>query len=127
MEASSEVGTEMGDVTGYSLKQEAPTPNFEDAMAELDLRSHTFPLSRAISVSSSLYASSEGESQISSLGDSLTLPPAPGGNGDWTEIIDTESRAGEISQQSPTGRTKVVDRGKGWESRPTFFEYVYGA
>ncbi len=132
-ETESGAGTEMGEEIGYSLEPErppsaAPTPSFEDAMAELDLRSRTEPLSRAISASSSMYASSEGESDGSGMIDSLTLPLPPSGNGGWTAVSDTGSEAGEEVPAKASDRIPVgTVRRMGWEGRPTFFEYLYGA
>ena len=55
------------------------------------------------------------------------LPTATAGNGGWVEVVDAESEAREISQPSTTARKIAVHREKGWEARPTFFEYLYGA
>jgi hypothetical protein len=137
-ETESDAGTEMGDEIGYSLEPEPtpasqtqgspPTPSFEDAMAELYLHSRTEPLSRAISASSSLYASSEAESDGSGMADSLMLPIPPASNGGWTMLNAAGSDGGRRAEPKPLSRVALGSvRRRGWEVRPTFLEYLYGA
>lgn len=133
-ETESNAGTEMSDDMGYSLEADSQgvpaEPSFEDAMAEFDLHNSTEPLSRTISASSassSLYASSEGGSDGSGLGDSLTLPIPAAGAGGWSMVSDMGSEAGQPMRPNPLGRIQVRTTGRGWEDRPTFFEYLYGA
>jgi hypothetical protein len=127
------------------------SPTLESAMDELRVselslsRSHA--LQRTYSNSSSQYASSEGASEGGSdfgMADSLTLPALPGNGGaggtggtalgrGWVSTFDN----GPIDLGAPpipvsgSGARSVQLAGvggrKGWEEKPTFFEYLYGA
>lgn len=130
------------------------SPTLESAMDELRVselslsRSHA--LQRTISNSSSQYASSEGASEGGSdfgMADSLTLPALPGNGGNsgaggtggtalgrgWVSTFDN----GPIDLGAPpipasgSGSRRVQLAGlagrKGWQEKPTFFEYLYGA
>lgn len=147
-ETESETETERGseadeeDVFGYSLEPESgsATPSFEDAMAALDLQrageAAGAPLERTVSNSSSAYASSEGGSDYSMMGGSMTLPPPPAPTGTapngWVPLDlapgrdDAVSRGPRASPRTSGGAARA--RGlSGWEEKPTFFEYLYGA
>ena len=124
-ETASEADTEMGEDIGYTLDPVPSTPSFEDAMAELNL-DRTSSLSRAVSNSSSLYASSEGGSDMSTLADSLTLPLPPAGNGGWTLVSDGRSDAGGAEQPEAITRVPARNTGRCWKDRSTFFEFLYG-
>ncbi|GFZ51015.1 hypothetical protein JCM24511_08773 [Saitozyma sp. JCM 24511] len=140
MERGSEVDEE--DVSGYSLEPESgsATPSFEDAMAALDLQragaGAGAPLERTVSNSSSAYASSEGGSDYSMMGGSMTLPPPPALTGTapngWVPIDlapgrdDTASRGPRVSPRTSAGAARARG-GSGWDEKPTFFEYLYGA
>lgn len=143
-EAETERGSEIDeeDVSGYSLVPESgsATPSFEDAMAALDLQragaGAGAPLERTVSNSSSAYASSEGGSDYSMMGGSMTLPPPPGSTGaapnGWVPLDlapgldDTVSRGPRASPRTSGGAARARGGG-GWEEKPTFFEYLYGA
>jgi hypothetical protein len=145
METETERGSEVDeeDVSGYSLEPESglATPSFEDAMAALDLQragaGAGAPLERTVSNSSSAYASSEGGSDYSMMGGSMTLPPPPAPNGTapngWVPLDlapgrdDTVSRGPRASPRTTGGAARAARGGRGWEEKPTFFEYLYGA
>ncbi|WWD19808.1 hypothetical protein CI109_104272 [Kwoniella shandongensis] len=147
--ADSESESEFGE-EGYTLVQDpnvaiTPLPEMIGDLALSDVDSDVgMGLRRTISNTSSRYASSEGGSEYSSMGDSLTLPPVssrpPGAAGaavgGWIEF---ESGLGEvprpvipISVASIRARTGVPSLSMGagqrdWEDKPTFFEFLYGA
>lgn len=125
------------------------SPTLESAMDEL--RVSELSLSRTYSNSSSQYASSEGTTGSDfGMADSLTLPslptsvnggPASGsgagigagsGDGGWVSTFDS----GPVSLGAPPLPSSVLPRKvapvggvgrKGWQDKPTFFEYLYGA
>jgi len=142
-ETDSDAGTEVG----YSLDTEDEAGlgdtsiatvtaheivNVTEEVANLDIN----PLERIPSNTSSMYASSEGGSEFG-LGDSTLLPPPPA-NGGWTAISysDAESDFGDVNdvpfprrlgelEANPVILGRVGPRG--WQEKPTFFEYLYGA
>lgn len=126
-DTDSDAGTEMG----YSLDGEGDisivtvTPELIEGVAEIQLNE----LERVASNSSSMYASSEGGSDFG-MADSLILPPPPAGG--WTTVSysDAEVESDKISLPSrKVGSVSALGRmgPRGWEQRPSFFEYLYGA
>lgn len=129
------------------------SPTLESAMDEL--RVSELSLSRTYSNSSSQYASSEGEAGSDFGGgmtDSLTLPPfnrpspTTAGSqqmeigGGWVSTFDHGPIdlgappipiAGQVNRRvqvrAGTGAGTGAGARKGWQDRPTFFEYLYGA
>ena len=123
------------------------SPTLESAMDEL--RVSELSLSRTYSNSSSQYASSEGTTGSDfGMADSLTLPalptsingaPAAASEG-WVSTfdngpIDLGAPPVPISGTTPrrvqpvaggSGAGGVAGR-KGWQDKPSFFEYLYGA
>lgn len=73
---------------------------------------------------SSMYASSEGGdgSVYSDLGDSGILPPLNGGGG-WVAVRHEDMEDREIPRRSAA---MGLSGGRGWEGKPSFFEYLYG-
>lgn len=131
----SESESDIGDTSFATV-----TPDMEgvtEGVSHLDLNTLN-TLERVPSITSSMYASSEGGSDYD-LGDSMTLPPRPA-NGGWTTVSysDAESDMGDEvplprrlgGGPSPVmGNPVVLGRvgAKGWQDKPTFFEYLYGA
>lgn len=124
-ETASDAGTEVG----YSLDPDTTItlqsiPDLDGEMAELDNNE----LRRTASNTYSMYASSEGGGSEFSMVDSMTLPPPPSGNGGWTLVTsDTASEPGDI-EPAVVRRNIALGRmgARGWEDRPSFFEYLYG-
>ena len=135
-DTESDAGTEMGCSLEPQVQPQPPanvahggsvTATLDDAKANLDLH----PLHRTTSNTSSMYASSEGGSDFGMMGESLTIPPPPR-HGGWTAVVDTDSEASDDHPPSlDFGRAHLASMAKlsaqGWEERPTFFEYLYGA
>lgn len=137
------------EVEGYTLIPPAPrevdstlgmrSPTLESAMDEL--RVSELSLSRTYSNSSSQYASSEGTTGSEygmGMADSLTLPPMPqggtptsSGTQGWVSTFDNgpiDLGAAPISGLPSRKVQPVGGAGrKGWQDKPTFFEYLYGA
>lgn len=137
----SDAGTEMG----YSLYEGDTTAGanidpdqLADRTERLEIGSIE-ALRRVPSNSSSTYASAseDGGSDYGGMMDSLTLPTSGPLNGGWTttrldpDHTDTESEyeavinptvAAREFRESHLGRMG----GRGWEEKPTFFEYLYG-
>jgi hypothetical protein len=124
-----------GEIAGYSFGfQPEPdssglaTPSFESAMAELSI--HSAPLERAVSNTSSMDASSEGESEFSAMEDSMTLPPVGAAPAGWVSMDLAEQAESKVTSSPQTrspGRALVRRNVRSWDDRPTFFEYLYGA
>ncbi|KAK1922201.1 hypothetical protein DB88DRAFT_542193 [Papiliotrema laurentii] len=128
-ETDSDAGTEVG----YSLEFDhegdtsiaTVTPELIQGVSQLELND----LHRVSSNTSSMYASSEGGSDFG-MADSVTLPLPPS-NAGWTPVTfsDVESDFGDI----PLPKRNIASLNalgrmgpRGWEDRPTFFEYLYG-
>lgn len=146
-ETDSDAATEVGltddeaeaEVEGYSV---IPPSSTTTAPADpLPRAMNNLSLNRTFSNSSSQYAESEGGSEYG-MADSLTLPaaaPGGGGSADWLRGFEEDpidlgappgaaafspSRARQIQRLSvPAGAAMR----KGWQDKPTFFEYLYGA
>lgn len=139
-ESGSDTATEMGDaeIVSYSVEGDT-TITLIPEMVDLSLSENENELTRTYSVTSSRYASSEGGSDFGTLGDSLTIPRVSGHEsedsmaGGWVDM-DDESDFGDIPGFSRVridatyGRINPGVRvsARGWESKPTFFEYLYG-
>lgn len=137
----SDTATEMGDaeVVGYSIEEGDRTVMPIPHMSDLSLSENENELTRTFSATSSRYASSEGGSDFGTLGDSLTIPRISGHEsedsmaGGWVDM-DDESDFGDIpgfSRVKMDGMYNRINPGvrvsaRGWESKPTFFEYLYG-
>ncbi|WVO24687.1 uncharacterized protein IAS62_006057 [Cryptococcus decagattii] len=137
----SDTVTEMGDaeVVGYSIEEGDTTVRPIPDMSDLSLSENENELTRTFSAASSRYASSEGGSDVGTLGDSLTIPRISGHEsedsmaGGWVDV-DDESDFGDIpgfSRVKIDGMYNRINPGvrvwaRGWESKPTFFEYLYG-
>jgi len=78
-------------------------------------------LERVPSNTSSMYASSEGGSEFG-MADSMMLPVPSNGGWRVVSFSDAESDAGDVPRRSPI---QAINRVKGWEDKPTFFEYLY--
>ncbi|WVQ66665.1 uncharacterized protein L199_004852 [Kwoniella botswanensis] len=154
-DSGSDTATERGDddrdddgsENGYSLEGEGNTTitSLPETLSNLRLTQESISLQRSISNTSSAYASSEGgNSDYSLLGDSLTLPPKPpagGGEGEAMGEIDgwsdfgSDMGIGELPKVNTNINVMIRNRDvssstsirKGWEDKPTFFEYLYGA
>ncbi|KIR98604.1 hypothetical protein L804_04180 [Cryptococcus deuterogattii 2001/935-1] len=141
-ESDSDTATEMGDaeVVGYSSIEEGDTTVMPiPEMSDLSLSENENELTRTFSATSSRYASSEGGSDFGTLGDSLTIPRISGHEsedsmaGGWVDM-DDESDFGDIPGFSRVKMDAMYNRinpgvrvsARGWESKPTFFEYLYG-
>lgn len=132
---------------GYSLDPDVGTRgrltngvrdmHIDDSINHVDLEHLNLNLERTESAGSSMYASSEADSDYSSIGgmgDSMTFPPIPrNGGARWIErddISETGSLAGVATLGTGETRRKGVGqvrRDTGWADKPTFFEYLYGA
>ncbi|OWZ76708.1 hypothetical protein C365_04863 [Cryptococcus neoformans Bt85] len=139
-ESGSDTATEMGDaeIVSYSVEGDTTITPIPE-MVDLSLSENENELTRTYSVTSSRYASSEGGSDFGTLGDSLTIPRVSGHEsedsmaGGWVDM-DDESDFGDIPGFSRVridatyGRINPGVRvsARGWESKPTFFEYLYG-
>ncbi|KAE8539295.1 hypothetical protein D1P53_004393 [Cryptococcus gattii VGV] len=137
----SDTATEMGDaeVVGYSIEEGDTTVMPIPEMSDLSLSENENELTRTFSATSSRYASSEGGSDFGTLGDSLTIPTISGHEsedsmaGGWVDM-DDESDFGDIPGFSRVKMDAMYNRinpgvrvsARGWESKPTFFEYLYG-
>jgi hypothetical protein len=116
--ASGESDMEAGDET--ITQDNLASPTLSAAMEELDLRQEQDlyldnPLHRAISNSSSWYASSEGEGESDGdMGDSFSIPRPPVSGGGWVSISYNDF---EAPKQTPKQRQ---------DDKPSFFEYLYG-
>ncbi|KIR24685.1 hypothetical protein I309_06480 [Cryptococcus deuterogattii LA55] len=141
-ESDSDTATEMGDaeVVGYSSIEEGDTTVMPiPEMSDLSLSENENELTRTFSATSSRYASSEGGSDFGTLGDSLTIPRISGHEsedsmaGGWVDM-DDESDFGDIPGFSRVKMDAMYNRinpgvrvsARGWENKPTFFEYLYG-
>lgn len=140
-DVDSDTVTEMGDaeVVGYSIEEGDTTVRPIPDMSDLSLSENENELTRTFSAASSRYASSEGGSDVGTLGDSLTIPRISGHEsedsmaGGWVDV-DDESDFGDIpgfSRVKIDGMYNRINPGvrvwaRGWESKPTFFEYLYG-
>jgi hypothetical protein len=114
-DTESETETEMGDPEGDVTF----SPELIQEVANLHLE-------RTSSNTSSMYASSEGGSDIG-MADSMMLPVPPNGGWRIVSYSDAESDAEDKPRRNiaPTpgfGRMAT----KGWADKPTFFEYLYG-
>lgn len=127
----SETATEIGesDLEGYSLDDAEGNTTItahRDLVDELGgVEIDEIPLVRTISNGSSVYASSEGGSDVSGLGDSLMFDPPPQtgpGVGAWESSLNGVA----IKPTFPTTKFTKVRSLETWEDRPTFFEYLYG-
>ncbi|WVQ94870.1 hypothetical protein IAU59_001954 [Kwoniella sp. CBS 9459] len=146
-------GYEVADTTITSLHSPLSSESF--SLAELaisgDLQAPDLALERTVSNTSSAYASSEASlsasesdtDYTSGLGDSYVLPPrgtggiVPPPSSGWSDFGGSD--LGEMPPlPKPMMSGPGVGRGlglgalggfgkKGWESKPTFFEYLYGA
>ncbi|WVQ84546.1 hypothetical protein IAT38_006700 [Cryptococcus sp. DSM 104549] len=143
-------------VEGYTLVEASPGPDATltstplpelSDLALSDTSLSDTPLHRTHSATSSQYASSEGGvagSDFGGLGDSGVLPPlrwtgAPAaGNGggttggwidfsDGSEFGDTSSVASGLAGGSGVRPMLARFTARGWEEKPTFFDYLYGA
>lgn len=137
----SDTATEMGDaeVVGYSIEEGDTTVMPIPEISDLSLSENENELTRTFSVTSSRYASSEGGSDFGTLGDSLTIPRISDHEsedsmaGGWVDM-DDESDFGDIPGFSRVKMDAMYNRinprvrvsARGWESKPTFFEYLYG-
>nr|XP_019043962.1 hypothetical protein I302_07239 [Kwoniella bestiolae CBS 10118]OCF22892.1 hypothetical protein I302_07239 [Kwoniella bestiolae CBS 10118] len=144
-ESGSDTATERGDDSGpeigYSLEEEGDTTltSLPEGLSDLRLAQVgevEVPLQRSISNSSSAYASSEGGNSDYSLLDSLTLPPRPptelDGWSDFGSGSESGLGLGDLPKISVRNRdVQLRSAGglgrKGWEDKPSFFEYLYGA
>ncbi|WWD03972.1 hypothetical protein V865_002032 [Kwoniella europaea PYCC6329] len=155
-DSGSDTATERGDDDrddgseyGYSLEVEeegnTTVTSLPQTLSDLHINQDDISLHRSISNASSAYASSEGgNSDYSLLGDSLTLPPKPsigGGEGEAMGEIDgwsdfgSDMGIGELPKVDTNINVMIRNRDvsssmsirKGWENKPTFFEYLYGA
>lgn len=140
-ESDSDTATEMGDaeVVGYSIEEGDTTVMPIPEMSDLSLSENENELTRTFSATSSRYASSEGGSDFGTLGDSLTIPRISGHEsedsmaGGWVDM-DDESDFGDIPGFSRVKMDAMYNRinpgvrvsARGWENKPTFFEYLYG-
>ncbi|ORX39424.1 hypothetical protein BD324DRAFT_649499 [Kockovaella imperatae] len=119
------------------------TPGIEDAMAELDLKGGMIRLNGLERVwshdSSSAFGSSEGgSSDWDPMTDSLELPPRSRQlQGSLNGVIDDsaseqsfnlnpESHSAAQHHLNGLAQRALRGRGRGWEDRPTFFDYLYG-
>ncbi|ODN73404.1 hypothetical protein L202_07930 [Cryptococcus amylolentus CBS 6039] len=125
-----------GDITA------TPIPEMEDL--SLANNASENGLTRTLSATSSQYASSEADSDIGTLGDSLMLSrPASGQESDgslaggWVDL-DSDSEFGDLPaipsfkgvREAPSFRRSGVSPQtvpKDWADKPSFFEYLYGA
>lgn len=126
-DTDSDTGTEVG----YSLEGEGDisiatvTPELIEGVAQIDINE----LHRVSSNSSSMYASSEGGSDFG-MADSLVIPPPPA-NG-WTSVTYSDAES-DFDRVSLPGRNVSTINAlgrmgpRGWEERPSFFEYLYGS
>lgn len=140
-ESDTDIATEMGDaeVGGYSIEEGDTTVMPIPEISDLSLSENENELTRTFSATSSRYASSEGGSDFGALGDSLTIPRISGHEsedsmaGGWVDM-DDESDFGDIPGFSRVKMDAMYNRinpgvrvsARGWESKPTFFEYLYG-
>ncbi|WVQ74358.1 hypothetical protein IAR50_003958 [Cryptococcus sp. DSM 104548] len=143
-----DTATERGDDDDDDYNPEAdstatPIPEMDDLTL-----ANTAPensLTRTISATSSQYASSEADSDIGNLGDSLMLP-RPGNlghgsdgslSGGWVDL-DSDSEFGDLPalpssanvRETPSfGRSGISYNmaPTNWQDKPSFFEYLYGA
>lgn len=96
-------------------------PSLSAAMDELQLQETS--LYRAISNSSSWYASSEGEGESDGEGmaDSFSIPRPPVAGGGWVSMSFNDFNTGGVPLPRPvTQGTRDV------REKPSFFEYLYG-
>ena len=133
-DAETEMGDthELGDVSSATIVP-PPQADLVEDLGHLGLH----PLQRIPSNTSSAYASSEADSEYD-LVDSVTLsiPSAPGsvaGNGGWTTVAYSDAGSDfaddnvALPSRTVLPMANLVRMGaKGWEERPTFFEYLYG-
>ncbi|KAK8853381.1 hypothetical protein IAR55_004085 [Kwoniella newhampshirensis] len=138
------VDDSISDIEGAANITITSLPDMSDlALSDSDM---DLGLRRTDSNTSSRYASSEGGSEFSGLGDSLTLPAMPRTvnatsttGGGWIEFDVGPVGLGDIP--NPTVPISVAGirakanlpmpvaqtAGREWEDKPTFFEYLYGA
>lgn len=126
-DTDSDAGTEMGysDNGEGDISIATVTPDLIEGVAQIDLNE----LQRVASNSSSMYASSEGGSDYG-MADSLVIPPPPPGG--WTTVTYSDAES-DFDKISLPGRNVASINAlgrmgpRGWEERPSFFEYLYGA
>ncbi|WWC72183.1 uncharacterized protein I206_106143 [Kwoniella pini CBS 10737] len=142
---------------GYNLEGDTTITSLPEEFSQNLIINNQVELERTISNTSSAYASSEGgTSDYSLLEDSLILPPAPNRisnlnmnskippDDEWSDFgsdlgdlppIISNSNLSRPDRFLSNGLKSIengngnynLNRRKGWEDKPTFFEYLYGA